>query len=346
MVVNTFDKIAVKGLAVAVPSKWVSIESLKTEENSENLERFVKNTGITGHYFAHERQTASDFCYVAAESIVNKSGIDRKDIGVLVFITQYPDYKTPSTACTLHFRLGLSNSCIAFDVNLGCSGFTYGMNIVSSLLKLSSSKYGLLLVGDTAASTGRQTGNNKLLFGDAGSAVLLAKTSTDDRITICSMTDGSGFKNLWQPNGFARHRDRPNNKSIHNELNVFNFAINEVPRMINGYFELTGLNSLSYDALVLHQANLMIIKNIAKRTKFNKDQLLISLDVFSNTSGASIPTALVKYYGDSDDDKRLRLMTCGFGVGLSWALADITIDTQNIYPLIKTDEYFDDGLFV
>lgn len=345
MVTNIIENSAVKGIAVAVPSKWVSIESLKTDENSDNLDRFVKNTGITGHYIAHERQTAADLCYAAAEAILTKKQIDKNEIGVLVFITQYPDYQTPSTACTLHFRLGVSKDCIAFDVNLGCSGFTYGINIVSSLLKISSSKYGLVLVGDTAASLSKQTGNNKLLFGDAGAAVLLEKTVAEDRISICSMTDGSGYKNLWKPFGFARHRDKPNDKSIHDELNVFNFAINEVPQMINGYFEQTGFNPSDYDALVLHQANMMIMKNIAKRTKFSKEQLLISLDQFSNTSGASIPTALVKYYGDLKKDRKLRLMTCGFGVGLSWALADFVIDTEDILPLIKTDEYFDDGLF-
>ena len=345
MVVNIIDNIAVKGLTVAVPQKWVSIESLKTDENRGNLDRFEKNTGIKGHYVAHDKQTAADLCCAAAESIIEKKGVDKVDIGVLVFITQYPDYNTPSTACSLHLRLGLSNSCIAFDVNLGCSGFTYGMNIVASVLRMSSSRYGLLLVGDTAVSTGKQTGNNKLLFGDAGSATLLEKTSTNERITICSMTDGSGFKNLWQPYGFARHRNKPNDKSHHNELNVFNFSINEVPSMINGYFEETGLRPEDYDNLVLHQANLMIIKNIAKRTRFSIDQLLVSLDIFSNTSGASIPTALVKYYGDIEEGKSLRLMTCGFGVGLSWALADFKINTTDILPLVKTDDYYDDGEF-
>lgn len=345
MIVSKFNNISIEGLAVGVPSKWVSIESLKTEENKENLDRFEKNTGIRGHYIAHERQTASDLCFAAAESILSNKNVDRNEVGVLVFITQYPDYKTPSTACTLHLRLGLSNSCIAFDVNLGCSGFTYGLNIVSSLLGLSSAKFGLLLVGDTAASTGKQTGNNKLLFGDAGSATLLEKDTNALPITVCSMTDGSGFKNLWQPNGFARHRDRANDKSMHDELNVFNFAINEVPKMINGYFEQKGLDSSVYDALALHQANLMIMKNVAKRTKFPKEKLLISLDEFSNTSGASIPTALVKYYGDTEEEKSLRLMTCGFGVGLSWAMADFNIKTSDILPLIKTDDYYDDGLF-
>lgn len=345
MVVNSFDGISVKGIAVAVPKNWVSIESLKNDENSENLARFEKNTGIMGHFLAHDRQTASDFCCAAAESILTKKEINRDEIGVLVFITQYPDYKTPSTACALHLRLGLSNSCVAFDVNLGCSGFTYGMNIVASLLAMSNSRYGLVLVGDTAASTGKQTGNNKLLFGDAGSATLLEKTNTDDKIAICSMTDGSGFKNLWQPNGFARHRDRANDKSYHDELNVFNFAINEAPKMINEYFEKTGLTPADYDSLALHQANLMIMKNVAKRTKFSKEQLLISLDKFSNTSGASIPTALVKYYGESTEDRVLRLMTCGFGVGLSWAMADFKVNTSDILPLIQTDEYYDDGEF-
>lgn len=219
------------------------------------------------------------------------------------------------------------------------------MNIVASLLTMSYCKYGLVLVGDIAASSGEAAGNYKQLFGDTGSATLFEKDSSENKIAICSMTDGTGFKNLRQPFGYTRHRNRSNDQSRHDELNVFNFAINEVPKMINGYFEQTGLTPSDYDSLALHQANLMIIKNIAKHTKFSKEQLLISLDKFSNTSSASIPTALVKYYGDTTEDKTLRLMTCGFGVGLSWAMADFKINTSDILPLVMTDDYYDDGEF-
>lgn len=129
------------GMAAAVSNTWDSVREFSTEDEAV-INKFIKTTGVEGRYSANPRQCTSDFCFAAAEKILAEKKIPREEIGVLVFVTQTSDYRIPSTACVLQNRLGLSTSCIAFDVNLGCSGFTYGINIVGSLLMSSQTKYG------------------------------------------------------------------------------------------------------------------------------------------------------------------------------------------------------------
>ena len=346
MILNEYTNIGIAGISCATSTNWVSVESLKNGENDAVLDRFVKKTNVIGHYECNQFQTAADLSYVSAENIIQKCNIDRREIGIVIFVTQYPDYKSPSTACVLQSRLSLPIDCIAFDVNLGCSGFVYGLNIVSSLMQTSNIKYGLLLAGDTP-SKGVRSDNSRNLFGDAGSATLLYKNDNKGEIlSFASRTNGNGFKALLRPFGYSKHPDIPDTKGVYNEIDVFNFAIQEAPKLINELLDKYGYNAEDFDCLALHQANMMIMKQIAKHTKFPYDKMLISIDRFANTSAASIPLSFVKKYGEDMYDKNLRSLICGYGVGLSWAAGIVNINVQNIFPLIETDEYFDDGLYV
>ena len=344
MITNKFTNIRVDGMACAVSEKWVSVESLKDGSNDEMLNRFIKNTSVTGHYECGPRQTAADLACVAARRILDAQGLDRKDVGIVVYATQYPDYKSPSTACVLQDRLGLSQDCMAFDVNLGCSGFVYGLNIVASLMQSGNAKYGLLLAGDTP-SKGVRSDNSRNLFGDASSAALLVKDENAKPLIIASRTDGSGYKAILRPYGYAKHPDRPDTEGVFDEIGVFNFAIDQAPKLINELLQQEDTTPEAFDCLALHQANMMIMKQIAKRTKFDKEKMLVSIDRFANTSAASIPLSFVQKYGESNEEKTLHSLICGYGVGLSWAAGILDVDIKNIYPLIETDEYFDDGLY-
>ena len=337
MIINELSNIAIKGVACAVSTNWVSIESLKNGENDATLDKFVKTTSVQGHYECGPRQTAADLAHAAAQRILDAKGINKGEIGVLVFATQYPDYRVPSTACVLQDRLGLSKDCIAFDVNLGCSGYVYGLNIVASLMQTGNARYGLLLAGDTP-SKGVRSDNSRNLFGDASAATLLVKEDGASPMTIASRTDGSGYKAILRP-------ERPDTEGVFDEIDVFNFAISEAPVLINELLEVKGLSPDDFDCMALHQANMMIMKQIVRRTHFDMDKVIYSIDRYANTSAASIPLCFVKKYGDVDKSQRLKALVCGYGVGLSWAAGIITLDAHDVLPIIETDEYFDDGLF-
>lgn len=320
---SKINNIEVIGIAAAVAEKWNSLKEI-CDEDPKFVEGFIKKTGVEGRYSASPRQTTADFCYAAAKELLELKKIDRKEIGVLVFVSQTADYRVPATACVLQHRLGLDENLIAFDVNLGCSGYVYGLNIVSSLMQTSEAKYGILLAGDTSARERtihkRQKTNHSssLLFGDAGTATLLRKAQSGE-MHYALNTEGEGYKAIISPYGEWRNPDEPEellNSSNMDDIGVFTFATNDVPKQINEYMEKMGTSPENYDCLVLHQANLMIMKRIAKKTGFPIEKLLISLDKFGNTSSASIPITLVKTYGGGITKKIERLMP--YVVDLEW----------------------------
>ena len=347
---SAIKNVKVIGMAAAVSKKWDSVMDF-ADESEDVLKRFVKKTGVEGRYSASPKQTSSDFCCAAAEKLLTEKGINRDEIGVLVFVTQTSDYRIPATACVLQMRLGIGTNCMAFDVNLGCSGFVYGLNILSSMMNTSGAKYGLLLAGDTSArefnikKKDKVGHTNELLFGDSGTATLV-EYSEGDELSFMSNTNGNGFKAIVAPYGGWRNPESPNGRvyySAMDDIEVFNFATNDAPDQINEYMSRVGTTSEDYDCLVLHQANLMIMKRIAKKTGFPNEKMLVSMNKFANTSSSSIPITLVNTYGDSDEDRTINALCCGFGVGLSWATVGLPIDVKDILPLIHTDDYFKDG---
>lgn len=351
MRVSSFTDVKISAVAAAVSNDWTAIADI-SDEDPAVLKKFTKTTGVKGRYNAGVKQTTSDFCFAAAEKIIREKNINAKEIGVLIFVTQTADYGLPSTACLLQDRLGISQDSIAFDVNLGCSGFSYGVNIAASLMKASNTTKALLLAGDTSAKERSQKRRQKtthaagLLFGDSGTAVLLEIDKSARPINMISRTDGSGYKAIISPYGAWRNPDKPKGEQAGTRMDdvaVFNFALAEVPDILKKTMDLARYTQEDYDCLVLHQANLFMLKQIAKRAGFSPKQNLISLDMFGNTSASSLPITLVKEYGDLQENREIHSLMCGFGVGLSWSTVDCYININDILPLIHTDDYFIDG---
>ena len=247
----------------------------------------------------------------------------------------------------MQHRLGISKDCVAFDLNMGCSGFVCGLNTIAGLLCGSTANKALLLCGDlTGQDMGRDAVSDSgyYLFGDGGAAALLEKTDQEeDHLMILSATDGKGLKVISSPGKYWRH---PNWKfgNAMDGVEVFNFAINCVPEMLKAYMEEVHATHEDYDSLVLHQANLYMMKQIAKRSGFPIEKMSVSIDKFANTSSVSIPLSIVNDYGTVQSNEPKRFLTCGYGVGLSWAAVDFCLAPNDIFPLVHTDECFQDGL--
>ena len=346
MVFSSFDNIKVAAIAAAVSENIRSIEELKEVEDERMIDKFIKNTGIKSIHKSDFEHTASDYGVKAAEAIKNAGKFKPEEIGVLIFISQTPDYRAPSTACAIHSRMGLSKSCIAYDVNLGCSGFVYGLNMAAALLKASSAEKALVIVGDTLArgrvndKSAAKGSNTDFLFGDATAAILLEKDETS-KLDIGLMSDGNGFKAMAGPYGGWRHPLGPD-RIPGDDIGIFNFSISEVPAIVTEFLDKTGKTMEEYDALVLHQSNKMIIKQLAKKLKVPMEKVPMTLDRFGNTSGASVPLTIVDSYGE-DNEGKVNLLTCGYGVGLSWGVASFEIDKASILPLEIGAESYDDG---
>ena len=346
--------IGIKGISCAVPKNTVNNTEYYEKFGKEAVDNVIKMTGVVSSHRTLEEQTASDLCFVAARNLIENKGLDPAEIGALVFISQTPDYRLPATACVLHKRLGLSKNCMAFDVNLGCSGWVYGLNIVGSLMLSSNIDKTLLLFGDTSIKTASpEDRSSVMLFGEGGSATLLVR---DENSTVKGelLTDGEGFKAIIMPSGAYRNRNgnperieqpdgtiRSDFDGYMNGTDVFSFTITQVPKMIKNFSAKEG-GLDQYDALILHQANLYIIQQISKKTKVPMEKIPLSIDRYGNTSGTSIPITLCDAYGEKTAGD-LHLLMCGFGIGLSWGVVDARIDCSDILPIAVTDEYYTEG---
>jgi len=327
----SISNIKIEGISAAVPKGKL------VNENS----RLRNMTGINERRVTDESTFTSDLCYAAAEDIITKLGIDRNEIGVMVFVSQTSDYKLPITSAIIQDKLNLPQECICFDVPLGCSGYTYGLYILSSLIKSSNSKYGILLSGDTISKEVNPKDNSTFpLFGDAGTATILKHDPEFKNPMIFNLgTDGSGYNSIIIPHGgakfpispesFIEYQDEKGNTRRKYDLylngeEVFDFGTNKISQVLKQFIEE---NLLEVDCLVLHQANKFMNDRITKKVGVPLEKSLTSLSCFGNTSSATIPLTLVTQLSTVNSPKNI--VFCGFGVGLSWASA--IIQQENIY---------------
>lgn len=352
-----FGNICIDGIACAVPAQKLLVTSFYDSFGEEVVDGFIKMTGVREMYRSIEEQTTSDLCFVAAVKLLEANGIERDKINAVVFVSQSPDYRLPATACVLHSRLDLKKNCMAFDVGLGCSGYVYGVQILSALMQNSDMGYGLLLVGDTASKQNSpQDKSLYMMFGDAGTATLLRKTDDATPFDAELMTNGKGFKHIIIPSGAYRNRRgnpertmwgdgniRSDYDGVMNGTDVFTFSIREAPAIISRFMTDHSKTIDDYEALVLHQANLYMMKQIAKKCLCPMNKMPITLDRYGNTSSAAIPTTLADHFHIGHEKREIEVLACGFGVGLSWGVMNMHLNTENILPIIHSDDYFTEG---
>ncbi|MBQ9752778.1 MAG: ketoacyl-ACP synthase III [Paludibacteraceae bacterium] len=354
-----FEGIKINALAASVPANKFTTDDFKGKFGCDFVEKFSQKTGIKEFRKTSQYQTASDLGYAAANHILEQQQIDRESIGVLLFVAHSTDYRRPATACVLHKRLGLNKNCYAVDMNLGCSAFVYGLSTICSLMQCSDTKYALLIVGETMTKiTSPEDRSVAMLFGDGGGAILLEKTGDkSDVVQGLMKTDGTGYRAIIAPAGGSRNMHAPtemfdwedgNARTLYNTVmngdDVFGFTISDVPKTIKEFLAITETTVDDYDYCILHQANGFILKQLAKKLKIDEAKIPISLDRYANTSAAAIPITISDAFGNTDGAQNIKFLMSGFGVGLSWGVASATIDVQNIYPIIETEEYFAEGV--
>ena len=353
-----FKNIKISCVASAVPTQIVTGEDFYERFGEEAVKKFQESTGVKQFRKTKEHQTASDLCYAAAENIIETKDVNRDEIGALVFIAHSTDYRRPATACVLHNRLGLGKNCVAFDVSLGCSAFVYGLNVVCSMMQNSDINKALLLCGESLTKmTNPQDKSVAMLFGDGGGAILLEKLEDDSEIVGILKTDGTGYKAIIAPAGGFRNMNATtedflwpdgNTRSLYNTTmqgeDVFAFTISAVPRTVKEFFEKTGTTVDDYDCLAFHQANKFISQMLCKKLKVAPEKMPLCLDRYGNPSAPAIPMVMCDTFGERTEDKELRFLMCGFGVGLSWGVCSATVNIKDILPIIETDEIFEEGI--
>lgn len=359
MIESNVNGIKVSGILSALPTKQVNNLDYASIFGEDVVKKTIESTGVRYTFHSIEKQTASDLSYIAAKELLDKKNIASDEIGVLLFIGSHHDYIAPATSFVLQKRLGIPIDSIVFDINLGCSAFVYGLHVASSLLKTTNAKKALVLIGDSSSRVVSPKDTSRLLFGDSGAAILLEKTDNEkDIISFGFKSDGNRFDDIYIPAGGFRHlkgsfdlykddddRERSDYHSHMKGTNVFAFSVADVPKLVREFIAKEELDVDSIDKLFMHQPNLYIIKNLIRKLKFPEDKVPLTIDKYGNTSGVSIPITICDYYGDKKEGVK-NLLLLGFGVGLSWGVSHLEIDTNDIFPIVHSDEYYDDGFTI
>ena len=332
------NNVRIAGLSAAVPKKIISnLLENNLKSSDYNSEDFIATTGVRERRVDSEI-LASDLCLAASEKLIADLKWNKNDIEAIILVTQTGDYIAPATACIIQDKLGLSKDCYCLDINLGCSGWVYGINNLASIIQTGGIKKALLLVGDNDLFTSPED----MLFGCAGTATALEFTENYSPMYFNFGTDGSGFDAIIIPGGMAKNPfsektlqttriDGHQYNEIHSRMkgmDVFSFGISTAPKSIKHLVSHFDLNLSDIDYIILHQANKLMNDLIVKKLKISSAKAPISLDEFGNTAGASIPLTLVTRLRKNLEGKKLKLICCGFGVGLSWG--SIYFETDNI----------------
>lgn len=344
MAYQFIKNVEIKGISACVPKNVEENSTLSLFSNENEYDRFVSTTGIERRHIVKDGICSSDLCYTAAERLISELGWKKEDIDCLIFVSQTPDYILPATACILQKRLGLSNDCMAFDISMGCSGWVYGISVLSSLLSAGGYKKGLLLDGDTVTVTKSPKDKSTYpLFGDAGTATAIEFVEAGNGIASYLCTDGGGAETIMIKDGGYRHpfseesliyREydggsiRNNLQSYLDGSSVFTFGLSKAPKSVKKLLEFSGKDIDSYDYFIFHQANMLMNEKIRTKLKLPLEKVPYILKDFGNTSSTSIPLTLVEKLKTELRTKKLNIIACGFGVGLSWG--SISFSTESI----------------
>lgn len=353
MAIMKFNGIGITAMAGAVPSHIV--ENLKYTDHfsPEMVKEVVEKVGIYERRFADEKTCSSDLCFAAAQKLILDNNINRDEIDLLVFISQTADYRMPATSITLQHRLGLKNSCIAFDVNLGCSAFLYGMSVVYSMVSSGNIRKALILDGETRSKVyGPRDRRSAFIFGDAGVAALVERNPKFGDSYISLNSDGSRADLIMIKAGGYRHMSTPETlkERVIDEYgnmrsdeqgymkggDVFNFVIREIPRDIKNTLATANATADQMDYIVFHQANNFINSYIAKKMKLNVEKIPHTIEKFGNTSSVSVPLTIVSELNGKLDGQKTLLMSA-FGVGMTWASGIIPFVDCKISDIVEVE---------
>jgi len=351
MALLTFNGVGISALSAAVPRTVIKNYEYTQHFPADEVKEVVDKIGIFERRFADENTCSSDLCFAAAEKLIADNNIDRSEIDLLIFISQTPDYRMPATSVILQHRLGLSTGAMAFDINLGCSAFIYGLSVAFGLIQQPGIRKALILDGETRSKVyspkDRRTG---FIFGDAGVAALIEKDEKYQNTYFSFNSDGSREDLIKVRNGGYRFPTtveslqekvvdeygniRSDDQGYMNGSEVFNFVIREIPKDFKLIFDYSKIEKDEIDYFVFHQANSFINSYLAKKLKLDSNKIPSTIEKYGNTSSVSVPLTIVSELKDKLVNNN-KLFLSAFGVGMTWASAIIKLENCNVSDIVE-----------
>lgn len=326
----------IRALASALPKR--------IEDNAALPPRYRHKLGIEERHLAADDEAASDLAATAAERLFSRHGVDRSGIDFLLVCTQTPDHAMPSTSCLLQKKLSLSRHCGALDLNLGCSGYVYGLALAKGLLETGMAHRLLLITVSTLTKcVSREDRATWPLFGDAAAATLLETREAEEPLlsAFAFGTDGAGYDSIIIPAGGSRSpmkttpvehivdapgSSRTNYDVYMNGMEVASFTLDTVPSLVEEVLQRGSITRQQLDGCIFHQANRFLLEYLQKKCDLMEVPYYNDIRHTGNTVASTIPLAIERLCAEGADVRGFRhVLLAGFGVGFSWAgcLADL-----------------------
>jgi len=335
-------RVVIKDVAYYLPTQIVTNDDLLKENPDWKMDLIRARSGVEQRHIAKKNETALDLSLSACQQLFLKNEELFDQVDGLICCTQSPDYIMPPNACILHKALDLSENVFAFDFNLACSGYVYGLALAQGLIHAGTAKHILFVTADTYSKyIHEQDRSARSLFGD-GAAVswLTISESTRGIIDIQCSTAGKDYEKFMIPAGACRMPASPETclsdlddngnvrtlENIHMDgMGVLVFVNSKVPKQIRSLLERNNLSINEIDLFIFHQASKMALESLTRLLKIPSEKVFNNLSKIGNTVSASIPIALKMALREGVAKPGDKVLLCGFGVGLSWGSAIIEI---------------------
>lgn len=333
------QNIQIKAIACYLPEQVITNEDLARENPAWDMERVSAQSGVFSRHIAREDETALDLAVGACEKLFSSGIVSKNEIDGIIFCTQSPDYVVPSNAFLLHEHFELSEKVIAFDYNLACSGYIYGLAIAQGFISLKIARNILLINADTYSKyIDPQDRTTRVLFGDGAAVSLITQAESDRGILDFAFgTSGKDFDKFYIPAGACRspiltpsgsegydQRGRLSMGSIRMDgRGVWSFVNASVPPQILELLSKHHLSVKDIDLFVFHQASKLTLDSLADILEIQPDKMFVNLEKIGNTVSASIPIALKAAMEQEKIVPGNKVLLSGFGAGFSIASAII-----------------------
>ncbi len=338
---------AITALGYHLPDRVVTNAELAAENPAWDFQQIETRSGVLERRVAAPNETALDLAAAACTRLFDRRPGLREGVDAIIFVTESPDYVMPPNACLLQHRLGVGEDCLAFDVNLGCSGFVYGLTVAEGLIAARRATQVLLVTAETY-SRHIHPGDRavRTLFGD-GAAVALIEPAGDGAglplIDSVHSTQGRHFNKFYIPAGGARRPrgpdtaepevDRSGNlrslENIHMDgFGVLSVVKTEVPRLMSKLLTRHGLSAADIDLFVCHQGSRLALEAIQKLLRAPPERIFSNIARIGNTVSASVPIALADAWAAGLVRPGSRIVLCAFGLGFSNAIALLGVDPK------------------
>ncbi len=319
-----------------LPTNSISNSDIMGRFPQWSIDKISEKTGINRRYIAEKDEFSSDLGILASKKLFVEHNVEPNSIDFLLFCTQSPDYFLPTSACIIQDKLSLRKDIGAFDFNLGCSGYVYGLSIAKGMILAGIATKVLLITAETYSKFIHSNDKGNIsLFGDGATASIISNKRTQMGAEIKNFvlgTDGKGFENLIVKVGGMRHRN--NNIEIGVDINgdirsdshlymngkeIFHFTSKMIPKLVERVLEKNNLSLDSIDLHVFHQANKFMLNFIRNKIGIPESKFYSYLENCGNTVSSTIPIALYNaYYKEKKIKKKSNVLIAGFGVGYSW----------------------------